>query len=1236
MLEYLSISKRQPEFPDYLDFQKLREIGIKHLQALSGKLWTDYNLHDPGVTILEVLCYAVTDLGYRNNLDIQDLLALKPNSQENNFFTADEILSCNPVTELDIRKRLIDIPGVRNAWLKKVTNYEPAIYINSDRSVLQSTPPDNQSPETTPRLHPRGLYIVYIDLDVGYRRNACGQLYLSWSDTLEEVKKVLCQYRNLCEDIQDVIVLGDEEIAICCDIELKNDADAEDVLVEIYTRLEAFISPNLQFYTLQQLLDKGKNIDEIFAGRPTVINDESYQSHGFIDTDELLNLTQPTIIYTSDIYQEILKVPGVAAVKHLSITNYINGLPQSQHPWYLHLTEGYSPVLAMEKSNITLFKGVLPISSNVNEVKRRYYEQQTAYIKNLRKNYELNLPVPQGSYYDLADHYSIQHDFPLNYGISEDGLPETVSALRKAQARQLKGYLVFFDQLLANYFSQLAHVRDLFSWEIDPNHQEEIRDKNQSSQKRQTYFIQALDFPDRPAILDDNYLQFLEEELDTAAYRDRRNRFLDHLLGRFAESFSDYVLLNYQMTQQHSDREQHEAEIIQDKANFLKDYPALSRDRFRAFNYCNLHEVWNTENVSGFKKRVSRLLGIDDVRRRDLCHYRVVNTSGFTFSVECGSQQLLTSYQIYTTQTEAQAALEKFVLFALHEDFYKRLTYNFTTQNSHSIVSSHENTTEGETATPSNETKCTYYGYAVIDNQGKVLAERGDRLLTPEAGEIDLQSWFSNIQLNQNQFKFTVETVNEGYFFTLQRNTDNQIILRSVKYNSTELDAWQSAAQFAENLRYLNRYVNLPPNPEGYNLGITDKLGKVVAISPSETDTFATFKMLNLLDGFLQTEAVTQTNSGYRFRLNWQGVTLLQGTELLENESAARDRFYRHLLGILDSAAILPTQTPDGFSFKVLSKPGDSKTEVAIHPHNYATATERDAAINRLFLFVRTARLTAQIKDFLPTYLVHIEDENGEKLLQSKKEHIDESAAWKTVNQLLKIIQEPGNFRLIESENGPYGWGIIYENEKDNKRDILANQYYTIKVERDNAITAIQNSVNDEGFHLLEHILLLPQTNVSVSISEESPTDTDKFLPIFINADDITNPEAEPWRLTQQDPYSFWISIILPYWPERFRDMNFRSFVERTLRLEAPAHIALKIAWLNLEQMRQFEDYYRNWLQELAHNRRNLTPARNNLVELLPKLRSIYPEGKLYDPQQTNSQAQPIILNQTVLGSTND
>src|SRR5438067_5994767 len=93
------------EYPN-LDFQLLRREGITHLGELSGQIWTDHNTHDPGITILETLCYALIDLGYRVTLPVEDLLARAPGvsspaSQfpaDDNFFTALEILSCNPTT----------------------------------------------------------------------------------------------------------------------------------------------------------------------------------------------------------------------------------------------------------------------------------------------------------------------------------------------------------------------------------------------------------------------------------------------------------------------------------------------------------------------------------------------------------------------------------------------------------------------------------------------------------------------------------------------------------------------------------------------------------------------------------------------------------------------------------------------------------------------------------------------------------------------------------------------------------------------------------------------------------------------------------------------------------------------------------------------------------------------------------------------------------------------------------
>lgn len=110
------ISKDRPDHSS-LDFDVLRAEGIQHLENFATELWTDYNAHDPGITLLELLCYAITDLSYRTRLlPIEDLMA-SPGPNKNTWFSASEVLPTAPVTILDYRKLLIDLKGVKNAWL---------------------------------------------------------------------------------------------------------------------------------------------------------------------------------------------------------------------------------------------------------------------------------------------------------------------------------------------------------------------------------------------------------------------------------------------------------------------------------------------------------------------------------------------------------------------------------------------------------------------------------------------------------------------------------------------------------------------------------------------------------------------------------------------------------------------------------------------------------------------------------------------------------------------------------------------------------------------------------------------------------------------------------------------------------------------------------------------------------------------------------------------------------------
>ena len=104
------IQQIPPEPPQQVtqNFARLLEIGRAAAQRLSSDVWTDYNEHDPGVTILDALCYAMTDLGYRTAHPIEDILAssmaqTKTPLDKQPLFTGDRILTNAPLTQNDFR-----------------------------------------------------------------------------------------------------------------------------------------------------------------------------------------------------------------------------------------------------------------------------------------------------------------------------------------------------------------------------------------------------------------------------------------------------------------------------------------------------------------------------------------------------------------------------------------------------------------------------------------------------------------------------------------------------------------------------------------------------------------------------------------------------------------------------------------------------------------------------------------------------------------------------------------------------------------------------------------------------------------------------------------------------------------------------------------------------------------------------------------------------------------------------
>jgi uncharacterized protein len=114
-------------------------------------------------------------------------------------------------------------------------------------------------------------------------------------------------------------------------------------------------------------------------------------------------------------------------------------------------------------------------------------------------------------------------------------------------------------------------------------------------------------------------------------YVQRRNKFLDHLLARFAEHFNEYVFLMHRLYSGDSDRA-----VIRHKTDFLKDYHNMSTSRGSGFDYYNpLPAEMQEVNVPGMEKRISRMLGFNNYKRKPLAglSYKVEKTGTVTLPV---------------------------------------------------------------------------------------------------------------------------------------------------------------------------------------------------------------------------------------------------------------------------------------------------------------------------------------------------------------------------------------------------------------------------------------------------------------------------------------------------------------------------------------------------------------------------------------------------------------------------
>jgi hypothetical protein len=1161
---------KTPELDTSENYSLLRSEGIKFIEKLSAKIWTDYNVHDPGITIMELLSYAITDLGYRTSFPLEDILAAPPGETNTarDFFTAAEVLPVNPTTETDLRKIVIDVKGVKNAWITTARTCEAPVYINSNYGELTNNPAF-----ATGILPLNGLFNIMLEYEMpgdGKEESELNteerQIRANVKEQIRrEVYAAVMANRNLCEDLLGISEVSINEIAVCADIEVRQNADINLVMAKIYQIAINYCSPSLNFYTLEEMLDKGYTVDEVFEG-PLL-------RHGFLDTAEVENANLREKLYSSDLINSIMDIEDVVAVRGFKLLRYEDGVLQETEPWILSLNPGYAAQFSRLKSKLIFYKGLLPFMAQQDEVLVELNRLQQSSGRFRKTGHKMDIEVPRGKWRELNDYFPVLNDFPMVYGIGQPGLSDSSSNLRQAQARQLKAYMLFFEQLLTNYLAQLAGVRKLFS-------ASETVDRRTLTVTGRSYYTQLLkDYSadEQNGINDLNSLLGFteyEEELnklaeDETLFAERRNRFLDHLLARFCESMTEYsLILFHQMG-----KEAGSLRLVADKEALLRDYSLLSRDRGKAFNYrkkitntspspAQLPDSWNTTNIAGLKVRIARLLGMAGVpvEDEDDSNLRVISKGTNKWRV-----------QLVNANGDLLLDTPNFTSFELAQKRYYEI------------------------------------------RESGMLA--------------------SNFEINPADLSLRLNDTGDR----------NRELAYQFFDNVSELNTFsaQAIALLAEDI-IIDRIRRRTIGTDMFSIGscqipVLDSSGNPVFISPGVPMTTPGWHVVM--------KAPVNDNPG-------APVETFLTTVCEDSKECAEG----HLLFLLHSGDeednyLMIDNGPGDYSFEIYDN--CEPPRLVAKGQSYTTAEERNKYFTRLlFLF----RDRCDIEDFhllehillrprIPMNSLNVPYENVLPACQTKQLT---PGIYTTSGQFRYDFHDDGSntfalrifFAGIANGSTPI---IVTERLEDpaQLRDLLGQIRRRGMAESNYRFIPPANPAID-SWRIKLFGDPIPPSNTSNELFEIIP----QFLTEALARDFVE--KLANWLAFKNvswenylpatcdipdDPYSFRMSFVLPAWPTRFRSSYFREFVERTIREETPAHIYVKICWVSLQQMRDFEDAYHPWLESLNVNEYPDATLTNELITQMGNLYNVYPTAILHSCDDIDADEPQMILDQTTLGN---
>ncbi len=558
------IARRKPGTPERA-FDRLREEGLHWLQRLGGEVWSDHNLHDPGITLLEQLCFALMDLEYRADYPVADHLTGADGRIDYaglSLHPPTEVFPCRATTAEDVRRVLLDaVAGLDDATLEDVA------------------PADAQGRGGIAGVHRLTL------------KPAPGRA-ADLAERLAAARAAYRRERNLCEDLDDgVTLVRDVPVELVGEIEIDGPRDAVEVLAEVYDRCARFVARVPRRVSLEQALHDGHSLEQILTG-PRVRHGVIVASeHGAGAGDELFLADLAALARDIDgvvhARLEALRTPADGGLETVSVAWRGIG-------WALRMRvpdeAGDTP------TGLVVKRRGNAVAIDARALRVRHADLQAGDLARRARvavdpSRVVAARLPRGSHRPGNGYRSVQHDFPPAYGLGQHGLPSSAPAEERARVRQYKAYLRLFDQVIADGMAQVEQLAALFS--ID-------------GESTRSYWTQDVEGGPADDLLLDSaavVLRAVHAPFDHKA--DRKSRALDHLLALHGVVYRQDSMRQFGG---HLDADEQDAWLLQNKAAYLRDVVALGRDRAGGYDYAA--SSWDdSDNCSGLQRRASLLMG---------------------------------------------------------------------------------------------------------------------------------------------------------------------------------------------------------------------------------------------------------------------------------------------------------------------------------------------------------------------------------------------------------------------------------------------------------------------------------------------------------------------------------------------------------------------------------------------------------------------------------------------------